>query len=110
MNIVFFTPVLEQSAIAGVGFVVVNALIKLHHTVTVVRTEKPDLYHLPAYSYDNTFFDWQDEATITEIIKKADIIIYQIGDCYQFHAGCLYWFNQFPGILILHDYFLGSLF
>jgi glycosyltransferase involved in cell wall biosynthesis len=37
-------------------------------------------------------------------------LVYQVGDNYQFHRGCLEWLPRLPGIVCLHDFFLGHLF
>jgi glycosyltransferase involved in cell wall biosynthesis len=47
---------------------------------------------------------------VLELLAGADVVVHQIGDSYQFHAGSIEWLDRSGGIICLHDFFLGGLF
>jgi hypothetical protein len=38
------------------------------------------------------------------------LVIYQIGDNYDFHGGAIPWLDKLPGVVCLHDFFVAHLF
>lgn len=110
MNIVMFTPVLRASAIGRMATLVVHALHAQGHNVTVVRAERESLLSEPAHDFGTVPINWIDNAALGPALARADLVVYQIGDNYDFHRGCMEWLERAPGIVCLHDYFLGHLF
>lgn len=110
MNIVIFSPVVEFSAIGMMNHLLVQALLKQKHAVVVVRTEYEDYKHLPSQVTACDVLPWQETEKILEATAAADINIYQIGDNYSLHAGCVAWLPKVSGIVCLHDYYLANLF
>ncbi len=110
MKLLFFTPILLNSAIARVSKIIIEQLLLEGHQVLIVRSEDPSCFHLPTYDYSVDIKNWNEFESIISIINSVDIIIYQIGDNFQLHQGCLEWLPRFSGIVCLHDYFLGHLF
>jgi glycosyltransferase involved in cell wall biosynthesis len=80
------------------------------HTVTIVRTEDYALLGTPPHQFGTKIVRWDDTDGVFRVARDADAIVYQIGDHFPFHRGCLEWLPSLPGIVCLHDYFLGDLF
>ena len=110
MNIVMFTPGLQSSAIGRMAALVTRALVGSGHQVTVVRSEEATLCGEPSHEFGAPVLAWNDFAQVSAAATAADALVYQIGDNFQYHEGCLRWMSQFPGVVCLHDFFLGNLF
>jgi glycosyltransferase involved in cell wall biosynthesis len=110
MNLLFFTPVASSSAIGRVTQLVGRELMASGHAVTIVRTEDHALLGTPPHQFGTKMVRWDDTEAVFRVARDADAIIYQIGDNFPFHRGCLEWLPSLPGIVCLHDYFLGGLF
>lgn len=110
MNLVIFTPIIKTSAIGRMAALVTHALTVQEHEVTVVRTENENLFHRETHDFGVTVLSWNDSARLTEAVQRADTVIYQIGDNYEFHQGGLHWLPSLPGLVCLHDFYLGNLF
>lgn len=108
MNILFFTPVNEASAIARVSCLLTRELIALGHEVTVVSTEKTA--YGPARDFGAAIMPWSDEPGIIRESSKAQLVVYQIGDNYNFHKGAIEWLPRLQGIVCLHDFYVANLF
>lgn len=110
MNLVIFTPAIKASAIGRMAALVTRALTVQEHEVTVVRTENENLFHRDTHDFGVTVLSWSDSARLTEAVQRADTVIYQIGDNYEFHQGGLHCLPSLPGLVCLHDFYLGNLF
>lgn len=110
MNFVIFTPALKKSAIGRMTALVSHALIKQGHKVTVVRTEGSHLFDQQTHDFGASTLPWTDSTQIASALSADGIAVYQIGDNFEFHEGGLHWLEKLPGIVCLHDFFLGSLF
>ena len=110
MKFLFFTPVASSSAIGRVTQLVGRELMASGHTVTIVRTEDYALLGTPPHQFGTKIMRWDDTDGVFRVARDADAIVYQIGDNFSFHRGCLEWLPSLPGIVCLHDYFLGDLF
>lgn len=110
MKIVFFTPCISTSAIGRMAELVVRELISLGNSITVVRCEEQSQLNRPARAFAAATINWTDSTQVLESAIDADICIYQIGNNFSFHQGCIEWMDRFPGIVCLHDFFLGHLF
>jgi glycosyltransferase involved in cell wall biosynthesis len=110
MKFLMFTPVLEESAIGRMGRLVAHALVDQGHEVVVVRAECERMLTRPAQAFETDFVLWTDEVRVRRAVSECDAVIYQIGDNFEFHEGCLAWLPRAPGVVCLHDFFLGHLF
>ena len=110
MNLLVFAPVIRSSAIGRMAALVARALADSGHDVSVVRTEKEEFCDSAAHDFGCRPVSWTDRPAVTALAGSADACIYQIGDNEEFHRGCLEWMPRFPGIVSLHDIFLGHLF
>jgi glycosyltransferase involved in cell wall biosynthesis len=110
MKFLFFTPAASSSAIGRVTQLVGRELMASAHTVTIVRTEDYALLGTPPHQFGTKMVRWDDTEGVFRVARDADAIVYQIGDSFPFHRGCLEWLPSLPGIVCLHDYFLGDLF
>lgn len=110
MNLAIFTPALTTSAIGRATRLVVQSLISQGHTVVVIRSE--DIPHLekPTHDFGVQIINWNDAPEVKIAVQNADMLVYQIGNNYQFHRGCMEWLPVYSGIVCLHDFFLGHLF
>jgi glycosyltransferase involved in cell wall biosynthesis len=110
MNILFFTPVNDASAIARVGCLLTQELIAQGHQVIVVSTERAQPKHRHMRDFAAEIVSWSDEARIEREAPQVDVCIYQIGDNYDFHCGAVQWLHRLPGIVCLHDFYVAHLF
>jgi glycosyltransferase involved in cell wall biosynthesis len=110
MKLLVFTPVVRPSSIGRDAALVVRMLATTGHDVSVVRTEKQEFFADAAHGFGSRPVSWTDRPAVTALAESADACIYQIGDNEEFHRGCLEWMPRFPGIVSLHDIFVGHLF
>lgn len=111
MNIVLFTPVLERaSSIARMTSCVSKELILDGHHVSIVRSEDATFFSELPSDFGTVPIAWTDDDIVNDILKDADLVVYQIGDNFQFHKGCLVWLTRVPGVICLHDFYVANLF
>lgn len=111
MKVVVFTPGLRASAIGRMTALVTRALSEQKHDVAVVRCEDYSLIEGAAHDFGEKVatYPWA-AGVVPDLLEDADIVVYQIGNEYSYHRGCIEWMNRVPGIVCLHDFFLGNLF
>ncbi|MCD6026098.1 MAG: glycosyltransferase family protein [Solimicrobium sp.] len=110
MKIVFFTPILLASAIGRVASLVVPQLLILGHEVVIVRTEDPGFFEKPIHPFSCEVMHWINGEEVRQLAAQSDLLVYQIGDNYPYHQGCLEWLPELPGIVCIHDVFVAHLF
>lgn len=110
MKILFFTPALLASAIGRVSKLVVAELQQQGHEVVVVRTEEPALFEKATHFFQCPIVHWNDDEQVRDWAAQSDLVVYQIGNHFPYHRGCLEWMHSLPGLVSLHDNFLGHLF
>lgn len=110
MKLVMFTPGLQASAIGRMSTLVVHALRAAGHEVVVVRCELESLMRQQSHDFGGTVLSWADLNAVQAAVASADSVVYQVGNNYDFHIGCLEWLPRAAGIVCLHDFFLGHLF
>jgi len=110
MNLILFTPTITKSSIGGVAALVTRQLIAQGCHVVVVRTESRELSATLSHSFGTWILPWDEDVTIRSLIRDADACIYQIGNHFAFHEGALHWMTEYPGLICLHDFYLGHLF
>jgi glycosyltransferase involved in cell wall biosynthesis len=110
VRLLFFTPALRASAVARASTLIVRALLRQRHQVTVVRTEDTSYLSMPTRVFDVELVRWDDRARVDQEMRSSDSVIHQIGNSYEFHRGNLDWLAASGGVVCLHDFFLGHLF
>lgn len=110
MNLVIFTPACFRSAIGCIAALVTRELVALGCQVTVVRTESQHLLSTDIHDFGTRVLLWNDEDSVSALVRHSDTCIYQIGNNFEFHEGGIRWLAEFPGLVCLHDFFLGHLF
>lgn len=110
MKFVIFTPALKISAIGRVAHLITQVLIAQGHKITIVRAENSKYIDDPTHNFKTEMLYWTQQDNVINAAINADALIYQVGDNYDFHQGCIEWLRVLPGIICLHDFFLGHLF
>lgn len=110
MRMVIFTPALKASAIGRSTSLITQALAKKGHAVVVVRSEDASLMQAETHDFGVELMPWTVSGRIADVVRDADVLVYQIGDNYAYHCGALEWLSRAPGVICLHDFFLGNLF
>ena len=110
MKLVMFTPGLRTSAIGRMACIVVRELAAKGVEVTVVRCEAEGLLDRAAHPFSAPVLSWIDDAAVGGAIAAADLVVYHIGDNFAFHRGAIEWLERMPGVVCLHDFYLGHLF
>ncbi|WP_081074286.1 glycosyltransferase family 4 protein [Burkholderia multivorans] len=110
MKFLIFTPTIKRSAIGRMASLVVRELVAQGHDVSVVQTETAKFLNEPTHDFIAPLIAWNDFASVQHAAAAADMCVYQIGNSYDFHEGCLHWMPEKLGIVCLHDFYLGHLF
>lgn len=110
VRLVIFSPLTASSAIGRVTRLVVGSLAEQGHDVVVVRSEDRRLLDTPGEALAVRTVRWTDGREVRDAADEADGVVYQIGNSFDFHRGCLEWLPRRSGIVCLHDFFLGDLF
>jgi glycosyltransferase involved in cell wall biosynthesis len=110
MKLIIFTPAVKISAIGRMTSLVTRALVAAGHEVTVVRAESAGLLSKETHDFHAALLPWNRQKKIAELASQADAVIYQIGNSFEMHQGCLEWMFRLPGVVCLHDFYLGHLF
>lgn len=108
MKFVIHSPLGSGSAIGVAARLVAAELVSQQHDVTLVASDRATgakLSGLPGAS----LLHWTDPSVHQSHID-ADGVFYHVGNHYDNHAGALDWMSRWPGIVILHDYYLAHLF
>lgn len=111
MKVVIFTPGLRASAIGRMTALVTKALAEQKHDVVVVRCEDYSLIEGVSHDFGENvaIYPWT-ASVVSDLLEDADVVVYQIGNEYSYHRGCIEWMTRVPGVVCLHDFFLGNLF
>lgn len=109
-RLVMFTPANTKSAIGRMAALVTRSLTAMGCCVTVVRTESAQLLDSQTHDFGSPVVRWDDQANVRKHIDESDACVYQIGDNYEYHQGGVHWLDTQPGLVCLHDFFLGHLF
>jgi glycosyltransferase involved in cell wall biosynthesis len=110
MNVAWFTPYQQGSAIAKFSSLVVPALAARGHSITLFSSDRqPPLEHrrLPK---GIELLHWSIFETDPEIADIYDVIVYNVGDNWDNHFGVLKLIDRYNGVCIFHDYYLVDLF
>lgn len=111
MKIAWYTPFSNQSAIGHFSQLVVGALRNLEIDVQIIRSENR-AKSIRSLAAQCPLEKWRwasdiDRATKSQL-ADCDLVVYNVGDHYDFHAYCFRHQKTVPGVTILHDYSLHS--
>ena len=109
MRVVLVTPTARSSAIGAISSRLALHLAINGHKVDVVGSETTASFGAPEHPFPSATIHY-GESVVEEKLRHADSVIYQIGNNYSNHAGAVYWLHRMPGVVCLHDAFLGHLF
>jgi glycosyltransferase involved in cell wall biosynthesis len=110
MRLVMFTPVSRRSAIARVAALVALDLVVRGIEVVIVSTETDETDLDGRHDFGSVVVFWQREELVREALLGSDAVVFQVGDNFAYHEGALRWLDEVPGVVCLHDVFLGHLF
>ena len=109
MRITVVTPTARSSAIGAVSSCLTQNLARNGYEVTVVQAETlpPPVENEHQFPMAPVHYA---AVGVEKLLQQADVVIYQVGNHYPNHAGAVYWLYRIPGVVCLHDAFLGHLF
>ena len=110
MKIIIFTPIINSSAIGRASFLLSQSLYDHGVEVLIVRSEIPHFFQDRIHPFEGEIIEWNEFERVDNILRNTDVVIYAIGDNYHYHRGCLEWIDKYPGVVILHDFFVADLF
>lgn len=87
-----------------------HSLMEKGCEVGIVRTEAPHLLDTSTHEFGAPIISWRNDIEVRRLISRSDACIYQVGNNFDYHGGGLYWLDKHPGLVCLHDFFLGHLF
>ena len=103
MKVTIVTPISKKSAIARVSRILAQFLEMQQWKITIIASEETTIY-----KDWNMYVHYSQKREVRKILEESDVIIYQLGDNWNFSAGVLAWINIHPGVLCLHDYDLSN--
>lgn len=110
MKIAWVTPFYTRSAIGRFSRLLVAALERQGHAVTVVRSEAEEFLETTPHPWAGPIIPWTDALATPGFERDFDIIVYNAGDHYPYHAGVIELLPRFPGAVVFHDFYLLNLF
>ena len=90
MNIAWFTPYQQGSAIAKFSSLVVPALAARGHSITLFSSDKQPLIEHRRLPKGIELLHWSLFETAPEVADAYDLIVYNVGD----HCGVSLWCSQ----------------
>lgn len=109
MRIAWVTPFSSRSAIGRVSASATAALAQRGHEIIIVRSERERSDHMPSHPTALPIHSWID-VDIRDLNIRFDVIVLNVGDNYNFHAG-IFPFIEGPICFgIFHDFYLYNLF
>jgi|ERR1700693_1129178 len=110
MRIAWLTPYQEFSAIARFSRLVAEACDSRGHSMTLISSDRllaPE-HHPPPAGIE--LLHWSLFERYPTALEAYDLIVYNIGDHYERHFGSLVLIDRYPGVCIIHDFYLVNLF
>lgn len=109
LRIAWASPVIIGSAIGRVSVDVTDALIERGHHVRLIATEIQALADTPRHPGSADCVHWS-ELDMDSIGDNYDIVVANIGDNFNYHAGIFPLLEHAACLGIFHDYYLYNLF
>lgn len=111
MKIAWVTPYNTRSAIGRFSRLVAEGLSNAGHAITIVRSEAAaELLDGSDVLPGTEVVRWDEACYEPDFWSSCDAVVHNIGNHYLFHAGAIELLQRFPGVVIVHDYFLLDLF
>ncbi len=111
MKIAWVTPYNTRSGIGQFSRRVAEGLSNAGHAITIVRSEAAAALLNGSDVLPGTeVVRWDEACYEPDFWSSCDAVVHNIGDNYLFHAGAIELLQRFPGVVIVHDYFLLDLF
>jgi len=110
MRLLVFAPSDRSSAIGRSSRLISDALVRLGHEVVSIATESDAMDRAESHRGHAEVIPWSDLPRVSGLVRDADLVVYHIGDHFGFHEGALAWLEMKPGVVCLHDFYLGNLF
>lgn len=109
MKIAWVTPFSHRSAIGRVSASVTAALSRRGHQIAIIRSESTRDDSMQAHQTMFPIYWWHD-INAQDIDHIYDMIVLNIGDNYNFHAGIMAFIDRSVCLGIFHDFYLYNLF
>lgn len=109
MKIAWVTPFSRRSAIGRVSASVTAALARRGHQIAIIRSESARDDNTQAHQTMLPICWWQDINT-QNMDHLYDLIVLNIGDNYNFHAGIMAFIDRSVCLGIFHDFYLYNFF
>ncbi len=110
MKIAWCTPYGLDSAIGKFSSLVVEALAGRDNSITLVSSDNDQLTEHRRTPEGIELLHWSRFAYAPATLDAYDVVVYNIGDHFRFHAGVLGLIDRYPGVCIFHDFYLVNLF
>ena len=110
MNIAWFTPYQQGSAIAKLSSFVVPVLAARGHSITLISSDRQPLIEHRDLPEGIELLHWSLFETVPETADAYDLIVYNVGDHLEYHFGVLKLIDRYTGLCIFHDFYLVDLF
>ena len=107
MKVALCTPLHVHSAIGRVSVNVANELTRRGHTVSLINIERTPAY--PMHESMQEQISWKDRRSLVAL-QNAGVIVVQIGDNYDYHAGAISILHNFRCVGVFHDANIHNLF
>jgi glycosyltransferase involved in cell wall biosynthesis len=110
MRIAWLTPDQKASAIGRFSRLVAEAFDSRGHSITLISSDRlpPPEHRTPPAGIE--LLHWSFFELYPTALEAYDLIVYNIGDHYERHFGCLRLIDRYPGVCIIHDFYLVNLF
>jgi glycosyltransferase involved in cell wall biosynthesis len=108
MKLAWYTPYSVNSAIGRFSRLVIGSLRKLGADVQVVRSETKTGVLREKSACDQEKWVWAADLprNVANWLGQFDLVVYNVGDHYDYHTYCFQHQSIVPGLTILHDYCL----
>jgi len=110
MKFVIFTPTSSASAIGRVSAMVGGVLAERGHDVVYVAADRTPPTEAALNPTFTSTVSWRDYQQVGRALAGADLVLHQLGDHYDNHAGVIEWLPRTGGALVLHDIYVANLF
>lgn len=110
MRIAWVTPYQKSSAIGRFSRLVAEAFDARGHSITLISSDRLQLHENYPPPAGTQLLHWSFFERYPAAADAYDLIVYNIGDHYERHFGSLRLIDRYPGLCIIHDFYLVNLF
>jgi glycosyltransferase involved in cell wall biosynthesis len=109
LRIGWASPLNQASAIGRVSVHVTDALVERGHEVSLIATEHGSLRDEPRHPAMAPVVHWS-QVDLDQLTEDYDIVVVNIGDNFNYHAGIFPLLDNVGCLGIFHDFYLYNLF